>query len=100
MFNSENPSAHPDGYLKDINPDSEEVLSNAVIEENIKEIITRSPMNVEIPNSEFNIKENAGNNTVRFQALREGYFCLDKDSKDDSLIINRIVSLKEDAAKN
>lgn len=100
LFNSENPSAHPDGYLKDINPDSEEVLSNAVIEENIKEIITRSPMNVEIPNSEFNIKENAGNNTVRFQALREGYFCLDKDSKDDSLIINRIVSLKEDAAKN
>lgn len=100
LFNSENPSAHPDGYLKDINPDSEEVLSNAVIEENIKEIITKSPMNVEIPNSEFNIKENAGNNTVRFQALREGYFCLDKDSKDDSLIINRIVSLKEDAAKN
>ncbi|KAK6878165.1 Glutamine--tRNA ligase [Candida tropicalis] len=100
LFNSENPSAHPDGYLKDINPDSEEVLSNAVIEENIKEIITRSPMNVEIPNSEFNIKENAGNNTVRFQALREGYFCLDKDSKDDSLIINRIVSLKEDTAKN
>lgn len=100
LFNSENPSAHPEGYLKDINPDSEEVLKNAVVEENIKEIITRSPMNVEIPGSDFNIKENKGNNTVRFQALREGYFCLDKDSKDDALIINRIVSLKEDAAKN
>ena len=100
MFKSENPSAHPEGYLKDINPDSEEVLRNAVVEENLNDIVAKSPMNIEIPGSAFNIKENKGNNTVRFQALREGYFCLDKDSKEDGLILNRIVSLKEDAAKN
>ena len=85
--------------MKDINPDSEEVLRNAVVEENLKDIVAKSPMNIEIPGSAFNIKENKGNNTVRFQALREGYFCLDKDSKEDGLILNRIVSLKEDAAK-
>lgn len=99
LFKSENPSAHPEGYLKDINPDSEEVLRNAVVEENLNDIVAKSPMNIEIPGSAFNIKENKGNNTVRFQALREGYFCLDKDSKEDGLILNRIVSLKEDAAK-
>ncbi|RLV92492.1 Glutamine--tRNA ligase [Spathaspora sp. JA1] len=99
LFNSENPSAHPDGYLNDINPDSEHLITNAVIEPSFKEVETKSPLNIEIPGSEFNIKEEKGANTVRFQALREGYFCVDKDSDDKKLILNRIVTLKEDAAK-
>lgn len=37
--------------------------------------------------------------TVRFQGMRVAYFCLDRDSTDDKLILNRIVSLKEDAKK-
>ena len=31
----------------------------------------------------------------RFQFERQGYFCLDKDSTDDKLVFNRIVSLKD-----
>ncbi|CAK9442046.1 uncharacterized protein LODBEIA_P58280 [Lodderomyces beijingensis] len=101
LFKSENPAAHPDGYLKDINDASEEVLHNAVIESNFHEIVKKSPMNLEIPGSQFNIKESEGNNTIRFQALREGYFCVDKDSgkSDKEVILNRIVTLKEDANK-
>ncbi|EGW30090.1 uncharacterized protein SPAPADRAFT_63714 [Spathaspora passalidarum NRRL Y-27907] len=99
LFNSENPSAHPDGYLKDINPDSEHVITNAVVEPSFKEVEANSPLNIEIPGSDFNIKEAKGANTIRFQALREGYFCVDKDSSSDKLILNRIVTLKEDAAK-
>ncbi|NLD26480.1 MAG: glutamine--tRNA ligase, partial [Acholeplasmataceae bacterium] len=30
----------------------------------------------------------------RFQLIREGYFVIDKDSKDDAIVMNRIVSLK------
>ncbi len=37
--------------------------------------------------------------TVRFQAMRVAYFCLDRDTTDDNIVINRIVSLKEDAKK-
>ncbi|KAG7195121.1 uncharacterized protein KQ657_003642 [Scheffersomyces spartinae] len=95
LFTLENPK----DYLAELNPNSEEIFGNAVIESSFKEIVSRSPMNVEIPGSQFNIKEKPGNNTVRFQALRVGYFCLDKDSNDDKLILNRIVTLKEDSSK-
>lgn len=100
LFNSENPSAHPDGFLQDINDNSEEVIKNGLIEASFSDIVAKSPLNIEIPGSEFNIKETKGNNTARFQALRVGYFCVDKDSSDDKLILNRIVTLKEDSAKN
>lgn len=99
LFHSENPSAHPAGYLNDINPDSEEVVKNLIIEKNgFSEIRKKSPLNIPVEGSEFNINEKPGPHTVRFQALRIGYFCMDKDSKDD-VVLNRIVTLKEDAAK-
>ena len=37
--------------------------------------------------------------TVRFQGMRMGYFCVDKDTKHDDIILNRIVTLKEDSGK-
>lgn len=101
LFKSENPQGHPDGYLKDINPNSEEVFVNGIIEKDgFNDIKSKSPLNIKIKDSEFNIEENYGPNTVRFQALRIGYFCIDKDANDDELILNRIVTLKEDSSKN
>jgi glutaminyl-tRNA synthetase len=41
----------------------------------------------------------AGPETVRFQGLRVAYFFLDRDTTDDNIVINRIVSLKEDGKK-
>jgi len=37
--------------------------------------------------------------TVRFQGLRVAYFAMDKDSVDGKIVLNRIVSLKEDSGK-
>lgn len=100
LFKSENPSAHPDGYLKDINEESEHVVQNALIEKaGFQEIEAKSPLNVGIEGSEFNIEEKKGPETVRFQALRIGYFCVDKESGED-IVLNRIVTLKEDSSKN
>lgn len=99
LFLSENPLAHPEGYLKDINPDSELIYRNALIEPSFAEIKAKSPMNIPIEGGDFNIKEKGGPHTVRFQALRVGYFCMDKDSSDEKLVLNRIVTLKEDAKK-
>ncbi|HRF18667.1 MAG TPA: glutamine--tRNA ligase, partial [Chitinophagaceae bacterium] len=35
----------------------------------------------------------------RFQFLRKGYYCLDKDATDEKLIFNRTVTLKDGWAK-
>jgi glutaminyl-tRNA synthetase len=35
----------------------------------------------------------------RYQFIRKGYYCLDKDSTPDRLIFNRTVSLKDTWAK-
>ena len=37
--------------------------------------------------------------SVRFQGVRVAYFCVDADSAGDKLVLNRIVSLKEDGRK-
>lgn len=100
LFHSENPSAHPDGYLKDINEDSEEIITGSIIEKaGFHEIEEKSPLNIGVEGSEFNIKEKKGPESVRFQALRIGYFCVDKESTNSEVVLNRIVTLKEDAAK-
>lgn len=99
LFKLENPQAHPDGFLADVNADSEEVIKGAKVEPALTEVQAKSPMNVPVKGLEFNVEEKPGNNTVRFQALRVGYFCLDKDSTDDKLVMNEIVTLKEDLGK-
>ena len=61
-----------DGSLN-LNPDSRKILKDCRIEENIK----------------------GAKAYDSFQFVRQGYFCVDsKDSTDDGLVFNRIVSLK------
>ena len=38
--------------------------------------------------------------TIRFQGMRMGYFCVDKESREGNLLFNQIVSLKEDSGKD
>lgn len=95
LFKSDNPLANPDGYLADINPDSEEIITNAIIEPGFHEVKQKSPW--KLPGQEDILSGKEAKwapETVRFQALRVGYFCMDSDSKDDNVILNRIVSLK------
>lgn len=100
LFKSENPSAHPDGYLNDINEKSEEIIKDSIIEAHgFDEIRSKSPLNIGVEGSDFNIEEKGGPHTVRFQGLRIGYFCMDKDSNGDDVVLNRIVTLKEDSSK-
>ncbi len=40
-----------------------------------------------------------GPETVRFQGMRMGYYCVDKDSTASEVILNQIVTLKEDSGK-
>jgi len=59
-------------YLNRLNPDSIEILDHALIEQ---EGVSAIP-------------------EEKFQFMRQGYFCVDKDS-GSRLVFNRIVSLKD-----
>ena len=103
LFKSNNPTANPDGFLADINENSEQVLRNGVIDTGFWEVKRRSPWTHKAESKEEKVLE--GHDTkgapeaVRFQALRVGYFCMDRDSAEDKIVLNRIVTLKEDRAK-
>jgi len=98
LFKSENPDAAEGGFLKDINLDSEEVYPNAMIETGLNEVRRRAPWPEKEGEKDVN-NEDAGFETVRFQGLRVAYFAMDQDSKGGKVVLNRIVSLKEDAGK-
>ncbi len=74
LFYDESPDGHKDKDFKEfINPDSLTVLENCKAEPFLKET-------------------KAGD---RFQFERLGYFCVDKDTSENKIIINRTVSLRD-----
>ena len=76
LFKVENPSSEEGDFKDYINPDSLQVI-NAFVEPSLA--------NATLEN--------------RYQFLRKGYFCLDKDSSSEQLIFNRTVTLKDAWAK-
>ena len=76
LFTKENPE-EDDDFLKNVNPNSLIILKNCKVEPSLK--------NAKVGD--------------RFQFLRKGYFCVDKDSSEDNLVFNRIVTLKDSWAK-
>ncbi len=75
LFNVENPSDEEgvSSFADNLNPNSLEVLENCKVDADLA-------------------KANAGDT---FQFMRQGYFCLDKDSGADNLIFNRTTALKD-----
>lgn len=98
LFKSENPDAAEGGFLSDVNPNSEEVYPNAMIETGLNDVRRRAPWPEKEGEKDVHGKE-AGFETVRFQGMRVAYFAMDKDSEGGEVVLNRIVSLKEDAGK-
>jgi glutaminyl-tRNA synthetase len=73
LFRVENP-ADEEGDFKDyVNPDSLKVVKSAFAEPDLK-------------NAKFD---------DRYQFMRKGYFCLDKDSSASGIVFNRTVTLKD-----
>lgn len=75
LFNVENPAEEKDKDFRELlNPDSLKVVTNCRIEPYLAQTAK------------------VGN---RYQFQRIGYFCVDQDSKNDRLVFNRTVSLKD-----
>lgn len=77
LFLNENPQSHPGGWLADFNKDSLQVVTSSILDSSV----TGHPVG------------------YTFQAVRVGYFCIDKDSSAQ-IVLNRTVTLKEDKDKN
>ncbi len=77
LFTSENPLAEEGDFKDTINPNSLQVISNAVVEPSLKNATLQS----------------------RYQFIRKGYFCLDKDTTAGKLVFNRTATLKDAWAK-
>ena len=102
LFKSENPDSADGGFLKDLNPNSEEIYENAVIETGLDDVYKRRPWPAEAGEKQKDAAADltaTGFETVRFQGLRVGYFAMDRESEGEKKVLNRIVSLKEDAGK-
>lgn len=103
LFKSANPSAHPSGnFINDINPHSEDIYPNAMVEVGFHDIRRRAPWPAQgggehNPGEEKETEGSValGPESVRFQAMRIAYFAMDKDTTDEKVVLNRIVPLKE-----
>ena len=71
LFKSDNPAAAEGGYLNDINPESEVIYPDAVIEAGFDEVKARAPW----PEAAGEDKAHKGGlESVRFQGMRVAYF--------------------------
>ena len=70
LFKSDDPTASEGGCMEDINPNSEIVYNEALLEEGFKEVQRKAPW----PLVAGEGQHDAGAHTVRFQAIRVAYF--------------------------
>ncbi|RDW80432.1 hypothetical protein BP5796_05130 [Coleophoma crateriformis] len=98
LFKSEKPESAEGGFLNDLSENSEEVYPSAMIESGFEEVKARAPW-PEAAGEDG--KGKGGLESIRFQAMRVAYMTVDSvDSTDDKIVLNRIVSLKEDEGKS
>ncbi|MDR0883484.1 MAG: glutamine--tRNA ligase/YqeY domain fusion protein [Oscillospiraceae bacterium] len=70
LFKTENPDTG-DTFLENLNPQSIQILEGALLEGGVADIVPGDT----------------------FQFMRQGYFCVDKDSAPGALVLNRTVAL-------
>jgi glutaminyl-tRNA synthetase len=73
LFKSERPDDVEGGFLKDINPKSEEIWPHAIIESGFDEVKRRAPWPEAAGESELG---KGGKESVRFQAMRVAYMVI------------------------
>lgn len=95
LFNVDRPDIKGGKYRDDLNPDSEVIYKNAMIENGYRHVRKTAPW----PQEDGEATSTVGNYSVRFQGVRTAYFCLDSDATDEKIVFNRIVSLREDSGK-
>jgi glutaminyl-tRNA synthetase len=73
-----------------------------VLEIGYNEVHQKAPWPAEHGESKMAEKESKSSirpESVRFQGVRVGYFCVDSDSTPEKLVLNQITTLKDSAGK-
>ncbi|ERS97465.1 glutamine-tRNA ligase [Sporothrix schenckii ATCC 58251] len=102
LFTAENPGSGSVDFLQEINPNSEAIYAEARVEAAGLEEVRRRALTPPATTTTGGGRDEEpllGPECVRFQGMRVAYFAMDSDSTDDRVVLNRIVSLKEDSAK-
>ena len=73
LFKIENPEVGGDDFINNININSHTIIDNVKLENSLKE----------------------SKKGIAYQFLRNGYFCLDKNSSSKELIFNQTIGLRE-----
>ena len=94
LFVVEEPGKESGDFLKDLNPDSLQVLQGAVVEPSVVDDV------IEILDQIDNHKEAAGQkiypSSLAYQFERSGYFALDKETTGrENIVFNRVVTLRD-----
>lgn len=93
LFLTEEPGKDSGDFLQDINPDSLQVINDAVIEPSVVENFAEKVK--EVKESESSSKK-IYLSSLAYQFERNGYFALDRDSVDTGkLTFNRVVTLRD-----
>lgn len=82
-----------------VEPTPKDVISESAASTGLDRKITQ-PSAEKVANGDRTQPHMSKPEAVRFQGMRMGYFCIDKNSSEDQLVLNRIVSLKEDSGKD
>ena len=79
LFNVSNPSDETgvSDFTENLNPESEVIMADAKVESGLKGVKPGD----------------------KYQFMRHGYFCVDKDSTEERLVFNRTVGLKDSWSK-
>jgi glutaminyl-tRNA synthetase len=70
LFRSDDPKSAPGGFMNDVNPESETIWPNSMIESGFHEVRQRAPW----PEAQGEKIGEVGPESVRFQAMRIAYF--------------------------
>ena len=90
LFTAEEPGKESGDFLKDMNPNSLQVLDNVMIEPSV----VQDALDVLVTTKEG--KSSAYLSSLAYQFERSGYFALDKASTgNDNLVFNRVVTLRD-----
>ena len=89
LFTAEEPGKESGDYLKDLNPESLEVLQDVLVEPSVAEDVKEHLKKMETQPDLYPA-------SLAYQFERSGYFALDKEADSDSnIIFNRVVTLRD-----
>lgn len=94
LFKTEEPGKDSGDYLKDLNPDSLEVLEGVIVEPSVADDAVKVIQKIAEQGEANGAKLYPS--SLAYQFERSGYFALDQDATGkDNLVFNRVVTLRD-----